>query len=66
MEGLGLEVEGSQIKMRAAAAPHVTDRVANIRAATDSLRLEEVRRGEIEAEREVERIRAQPPLGKEG
>ena len=66
LEGLGLEVEGSQIKMRADAAPHVTDRVAKIRAATESLRAEEVRRGEIEAEREVERIRAQTTARQRG
>ena len=46
--GLGLEVEGSHVKMRADAVPHVTDRVAKIRAQR-TLRAEDVRREEIEA-----------------
>ena len=58
-------MEGSQIKMRADAAPHVTDRVAKIRAATETLRAEEVRR-EIEAERDIERIRAQTTARQRG
>ena len=66
LEGLGLEVEGSQIKMRADAAPHVTDRVAKIRAATETLQAEDVRREEIEAERDIERVRAQTAARQRG
>ena len=66
LEGLGLEVEGSHVKMRADAVPHVTDRVAKIRAATETLRAEDVRREEIEAERDIERVRAQTAARQRG
>ena len=59
VEGLGLEIEGSKLRMRVEAAPHIANRVARIRAATDTLRAEDARRAEVEAERDVERVRAQ-------
>ena len=66
MEGLGLEVEGSQIKIRTDAGPHITDRVAKIRASTDTLQAEYARREEVEAERDAERVRAQTAARQRG
>ena len=66
LEGLGLEVEGSQIKIRTDAGPHITDRVAKIKASTDTLQAEYARKEEVEAERDIERVRAQTAARQRG
>jgi len=66
IDGLGLELDGSSIRQRTEAGPHVTDRVARIRTATNTIREEDERLAEIENARNVERIREQTSARQRG
>ena len=66
VEGLGLDIDGSKLRIQSDAAPHVADRIDRIKKATQTLREEELRRAEIDAQRDVERVRAQTAARQRG
>lgn len=66
VEGLGLELDGKNLRLQVDAAPHVADRVARIRGATDTIRAEDARLAEVEAARNVERVQAQTAARQRG
>ena len=66
MEGLGLDIEGSKLRIQSDATSHVADRIDKIKTATKTLREEDLRRAEIDAQRDVERVRAQTAARQRG
>ena len=59
LDGLGLEFAGGTVRIAVDAEPHIIDRVARIREATNTIAKENERLEEIEAVRAVERMRAE-------
>ena len=66
LEGLGLEYTSGAVRVAVDAGPHISDRVARIKEATNTIAKENERIEEIESVRAVERMRAETAARQRG